>query len=52
MFKKNISLEVTKGIYSGVRAEKAAKYEYDARDLGRVRTLRAVLGDNVLRECV
>ena len=52
MRSKNISHEVTKEIYSGLRAEKAAKYEYDARDLGRVRTLRAVLGDNVLRECV
>jgi len=39
---KNISLEVTKGIYSGVRAEKAATHEYDVRDLDRVRALRAV----------
>ena len=49
---KNISLEVTKGIYPDVRAEKAAKYEYDVRDLDRVRSSRAVLDDNVLRECV
>ena len=49
---KNISHEVTKGIYPDVRAEKAAKYEYDIRDLDRVRSSRAVLDDNVLRECV
>jgi hypothetical protein len=49
---KNISLEVTKGIYSGVRVERAAKYEYDVRDLDRVRSSRAVLDNNVLRECV
>ena len=48
MFKKNISLEVTKGIYSNVRAEKAAKYEYDVRDLDRVRSSRALLDDRVL----
>ena len=48
--KKNISLEVTKGVYSGVRAEKAAEHEYDVRDLDRVRASRAVKDDNVLRE--
>ena len=52
MRSKNISHEVTKGIYSNVRAEKAAQYEYDVRDLDRVRSSRAVLDDNVLRECV
>jgi hypothetical protein len=49
---KNISLEATKGIYSGVRAEKAAKHEYDVRDLDKVRASRAVWDDNVLREFV
>jgi len=49
---RNISHEVTKGIYSNVRAEKASTYEYDGRDLDRVRASRAVLGDDVLRECV
>ena len=52
MRSKNISHEVTKGIYSNVRAEKAAKYEYDVRDLDRVRASRAVKDDNVLRKCV
>ena len=52
MRSKNISLEVTKGIYPDVRAEKAAKYEYDVRDLDRVRASRAVKDDNVLRKCV
>ena len=52
MRSKNISHEVTKEIYSGLRAEKAAKYEYDVRDLDRVRSSRAVLDNNVLRECV
>ena len=46
---KNVSIEVTKGIYSNVRAEKAAKYEYDVRDLNRVRSSRALLDDKVLR---
>ena len=49
---KNVGHEVTKGIYSNVRAKKAAKYEYDVRDLDRVRSSRAVLDDNVLRKCV
>ena len=49
MRSKNVSHEVTKGIYSNVRAEKAAKYEYDVRDLNRVRSPRAVLDDKVLR---
>jgi hypothetical protein len=49
---KNISHEVTKEIYSGLRAEKSAKYECDVRNLDRVRSSRAVLDDNVLRECV
>ena len=48
MRSKNISLEVTKGIYSNVRTEKAAKYEYDVRDLDRVRSSRAVLDDRDL----
>ena len=52
MRSKNISLEVTKGIYPDVRAEKAAKYEYDVRDLDRVGSSRAVLDDKVLREFV
>ena len=52
MRSKNVSHELTKGIYPDVRAEKAAKYEYDVRDLDRVRASRAVLGDDVLRECV
>jgi len=43
---------VTRGIYSNVRAKKAAKYECDVRNLDRVRSSRAVLGDDVLRECV
>ena len=50
--KKNVSHEVTKGLYSNVRAEKTAKYEHDVRDLDRVGSSRAVLDDNVLRECV
>ena len=49
---KNISLEVTKGIYSGVRAEKAATHKYDVRTLDKVRSSIAVLDDNFLRECV
>ena len=49
---QNVSHEVTKGIYSNVRAEKASKYEYDVRDLDRVRASRAVKDDNVLRKCV
>ena len=49
---KNVSHELTKGIYPDVRAEKAAKYEYDVRELDRVRSSRAVLDNNVLRECV
>ena len=48
MRSKNVSHEVTKGIYSNVRAEKAAKYEYDVRDLNRVRSSRALLDDKVL----
>ena len=50
MCSKNVSHELTKGIYPGVKAEKAAKYEYDVRDLDRVRASRAVKDDNVLRE--
>ena len=49
---KNVSHELTKGIYPDVRAEMAAKYEYDVRELDRVRSSRAVLDNNVLRECV
>ena len=52
MRSKNVSHELTKGIYPDVRAEKAAKYEYDVRELDRVRSSRAVLDNNVLRECV
>jgi len=52
VFKKNISLEVTKGIYSGVRAEKAATHKYDVRTLDKVRSSIAVLDDNFLKECV
>ena len=52
MCSKNISLEVTKEIYPDLRVEKSAKYEYDVRELDRVRSSRAVLDNNVLRECV
>ena len=52
MRSKNIRHEVTEGIYSNVRAEKAAKYKYDVRDLDRVGSSRAVLDDKVLREFV
>ena len=52
MRSRNISHEVTKGIYSNVRAEKADKHENDVRDLDRVGVSRAVQRDNVLRECV
>jgi len=39
---------LTKGICPDVKAEKAAKYEYDVRDLNRVRSSRALLDDKVL----
>ena len=39
---KNISLKVTKGIYSGGRAKKAARHEYDVSDLDKARASRAM----------